>query len=367
MRALALNGEISMIGVVTGPRAELNVPIVAMSGTVIRGVSAGSRAALQRCRRSYPTYAVIDDHEIANDFNGAEIPDNYGTGTAGDTALNQLNWGLQAYWENMPVRAAAPTAPAGSDKKRLSIEKTVRWGSHVNLVLWDCRQDRTDPDSTTPTMLGAAQVSRTVSTIQNSTATWTVFGTTSPLSTYYAAIGSDGQPVLAGRANWNAYPVERERITGALRARLDQHHVHSLGCGEQCQIQPLNAVGVLRGGPEHQLLVEGQLLVEHTPGLAGQQHGGGEFEAEPAEGLQHRLLGGQCRDRQRIQVPAVPGGGDRQFGTDAQLQPEWLAVQLGDRGFPGQWQAERQGASLAGRDGEAAAHHLPAEHHGLGG
>ncbi|MFC7621471.1 alkaline phosphatase D family protein [Microlunatus sp. GCM10028923] len=185
-----------------------------------------SRAALQRCRRSYPTYSVIDDHEVANDFNGAEIPNNYGTGSAGDTALNQLNWGLQAYWENMPVRGPAPVAPTGSDKKRMSIEKSsLQWGRHLNLVLWDCRQDRTDPDTATnPTMLGAAQVSRTISTIQNSTSTWTVIGTTSPLSTYWAAIGSDGQPVPAGRANWNAYPVERERITGALRARLDQHN-----------------------------------------------------------------------------------------------------------------------------------------------
>src|SRR5690606_26329009 len=48
MLCLRLGGHISMIGVVTGPRAELNVPIVAMSGATIRGVSSGSRAALTR-------------------------------------------------------------------------------------------------------------------------------------------------------------------------------------------------------------------------------------------------------------------------------------------------------------------------------
>ncbi|HLT61308.1 MAG TPA: alkaline phosphatase D family protein [Microlunatus sp.] len=181
-----------------------------------------SRDAIQRCRRSYPTYSVIDDHEVANDFNGAEVPDKYGTGSAGDQALNEVNFGLQAYWENMPVRAAAPSAPAGSDKLRLLIEQTVRWGRNLALVIWDCRQDRTDPDSAGPTMLGSAQLSRTITTIQNSSSTWTVLGTTSPLTTYYAAIDSDGRPVPAGRANWNAYPVEREQITGALRARLDR-------------------------------------------------------------------------------------------------------------------------------------------------
>lgn len=48
MLSLGLGGHISMIGVVTGPRAELNVPVVSMQGTTIRGVSAGSRLALSR-------------------------------------------------------------------------------------------------------------------------------------------------------------------------------------------------------------------------------------------------------------------------------------------------------------------------------
>ncbi len=48
MLSLALEGRISMIGVVTGPKAEINVPIIAMSGTTIQGVSAGSRHSLQR-------------------------------------------------------------------------------------------------------------------------------------------------------------------------------------------------------------------------------------------------------------------------------------------------------------------------------
>ncbi len=48
MRAMGLGGFIGMIGVVTGPRAELNLPIVAMQETRIEGVTAGSRAALQK-------------------------------------------------------------------------------------------------------------------------------------------------------------------------------------------------------------------------------------------------------------------------------------------------------------------------------
>jgi NADPH:quinone reductase-like Zn-dependent oxidoreductase len=48
MLSLKLEGNIYMIGVVTGPKAEINVPIIAMTGTTIRGVSAGSRLALTR-------------------------------------------------------------------------------------------------------------------------------------------------------------------------------------------------------------------------------------------------------------------------------------------------------------------------------
>ena len=48
MLAAGLAARIYMIGVVTGPRTELNIPIGAMSGTRIEGVSAGSRASAQR-------------------------------------------------------------------------------------------------------------------------------------------------------------------------------------------------------------------------------------------------------------------------------------------------------------------------------
>lgn len=48
MHAMGLGGMIAMIGVVTGPKAELNVPIVSMQETRIEGITAGSRASLER-------------------------------------------------------------------------------------------------------------------------------------------------------------------------------------------------------------------------------------------------------------------------------------------------------------------------------
>jgi alcohol dehydrogenase len=48
MRALRPGGTITLIGVVTGPKAELNVPIVAMQALRLEGANAGSRLMLQR-------------------------------------------------------------------------------------------------------------------------------------------------------------------------------------------------------------------------------------------------------------------------------------------------------------------------------
>jgi len=64
MRCSSLGGMISMIGVVGGPRAELNVPIVAMQDMVIRGANAGSRMALKRMVAAMGHHGVkpvIDD------------------------------------------------------------------------------------------------------------------------------------------------------------------------------------------------------------------------------------------------------------------------------------------------------------------
>lgn len=47
MHAMAMGGFVAMVGVVAGPRAELNVPVLAMSGLRLEGVTAGSRMTLE--------------------------------------------------------------------------------------------------------------------------------------------------------------------------------------------------------------------------------------------------------------------------------------------------------------------------------
>ncbi|MZR11680.1 zinc-binding dehydrogenase [Maritimibacter sp. DP07] len=48
MRSMAPGGFIAMIGMVTGPKAEMNLPIIAMQEFKLEGATAGSRLSLQR-------------------------------------------------------------------------------------------------------------------------------------------------------------------------------------------------------------------------------------------------------------------------------------------------------------------------------
>lgn len=171
------------------------------------------RDNIQRVRRLYPMYAVPDDHEMYNDYQGANIKPRFGEGT--DWQLTCFNNGLRTYWENMPVRGPRPAAPAGEDKLRFPLHRIgLDWGANLDLALMDCRQYRTDPSAAAPTLLGSAQLAATVQWIGQSRATWTVLGAASPLSVYFAR---PGVPTTPG--NWTAYPAERRQITDALAAR----------------------------------------------------------------------------------------------------------------------------------------------------
>lgn len=171
------------------------------------------RDNIQRVRRLYPMYAVPDDHEMYNDYQGANIRPRFGEGT--DWQLTCFNNGLRTYWENMPVRGPRPAAAAGEDKLRFPLQRIgLNWGAHLDLALMDCRQHRTDPSAASPTLLGASQLAATLQWIGRSQATWTALGSASPLSVYFASAGVPTNPV-----NWTAYPGERRQITDALAAR----------------------------------------------------------------------------------------------------------------------------------------------------
>lgn len=146
---------------------------------------------LQALHKNTAMIAVWDDHELSNDawLNGAE---NHDPKTEGDFNTRKLH-ALQAYFEWMPIRPAAPN-------DRLSIYRQFNFGSLVNLMMLDTRiiarskqldyADYTntatgvfdgakfsqDLLSTNRTLLGTAQLNWLKNALATSTATWNVLG-----------------------------------------------------------------------------------------------------------------------------------------------------------------------------------------------
>ena len=58
IRAAKLGGTIAMIGMVSGPSAELNLPLVAMGSLRIQGIAVGSRAHLQQVLAACDTNGI---------------------------------------------------------------------------------------------------------------------------------------------------------------------------------------------------------------------------------------------------------------------------------------------------------------------
>ncbi|MGH8878383.1 MAG: alkaline phosphatase D family protein, partial [Stackebrandtia sp.] len=168
------------------------------------------RDNIQAARAIAGMYAVPDDHDIYNDYQGGNIKPNIGDGT--DWQLKLFNNAHKAYWENMPLRGGPPELIEGTDKTRADLARVgVRWGANLEFTLMDCRQFRTDPAADKPTLLGTGQLADVLDWIKSSTSVWTVLGSTSPLSVYFSKPG-----VPAGPASWTEFPAEREQVTSAL-------------------------------------------------------------------------------------------------------------------------------------------------------
>jgi len=95
-----------------------------------------SDPALQAAHAACPWAVTWDDHEVQNDYAGAQ-----GKGSQGDPvaflALRSAAW--QAFYENMPLRAASLLAP---DFGALQVYRRLRWGRLAQVHLLDTRQHR---------------------------------------------------------------------------------------------------------------------------------------------------------------------------------------------------------------------------------
>lgn len=160
-----------------------------------------ARPDLQDFHRSYPMYGVPDDHELWNDIYG---------GTIARSRFERFNAALQAYWENMPMRARPQGTlvdgrPSTATKGSLEIHRSVRWGKNLNLVLVDVRQHRRIDNTT---MLGDDQLGEVLEWLRSDTATW-------------SAVASGGPMAVFGERNieWCQYDADREAVTAVLAER----------------------------------------------------------------------------------------------------------------------------------------------------
>lgn len=175
-------------------------------------------------------YAIYDDHEVRNDWDGRarlDEPERYAAA-------------LQVWDEFFPERAAT-----GEVRYR-----RWRWGTHLECFLLDCRRFRSANnavDDATKTMLGAAQLR------------WLIDGVTSSDATFKLILTSVPLDFGTGDDHWASFRTERDALfaaligtPGVLFVSGDQHyfaaHRHAFGIRE-VQIGPL-ARGLGTPGPD---------------------------------------------------------------------------------------------------------------------
>jgi alkaline phosphatase D len=192
-----------------------------------RHVESRSWSKLQPWLHTTSVRAMLDDHEVRNDWDAGSY--------ALDTARHDA--ALQAWDEWFPRRGAA-----GVRYQRW------RWGAHVECFLLDTRSFRSasaDPDGANKTMLGAAQLAWLLDGVAASRAAFKLVFTTVPLD-----YGN-------GVDHWAGYTVERDlildafadaAIPGVVFLSADQHwfatQTHRNGARE-FQVGPLSRAPLL--------------------------------------------------------------------------------------------------------------------------
>ncbi len=171
---------------------------------------------LRRLHQQFPMIAQWDDHEHANDCwkDGAE---NHDPATEGDWQ-QRVEASVQAYYEWMPIRKFDP-----SD---FNIYRSFSFGNLLDLFVTESRIvgrdepiaakgntgtiDENELYDPSRTMLGQDQFNWLVTGLTNSSATWKIISTSVMMSQIFL------HDQYGNMDSWDGYPVERERIYGAV-------------------------------------------------------------------------------------------------------------------------------------------------------
>lgn len=170
---------------------------------------------LQAAHATAPWLVVFDDHELDNNW-AAEVPEEPQPDFRARRAA-----AMQAYYENMPLRASA--RPQGA---AMRLYRRVQWGALATFHLLDTRQYRTDqacgdaydadcPELNSPgrTLTGPDQERWLLEGLRDSRARWDILGQ----QVFFAPLDVVAGPRRGVNADaWDGYRADRDRITAGL-------------------------------------------------------------------------------------------------------------------------------------------------------
>ncbi|ADG11089.1 alkaline phosphatase [Caulobacter segnis] len=175
-------------------------------------------ADLQAAHAAAPWFAVWDDHETDNNWVGDHDQD----GTDPKLFNLRRQAAVQAYYENMPLRASS--FPAGTS---LQIYRRAAYGQLLNLNLLDTRQFRSAQpcdgkypaacpglDEPRAEVIGAAQEKWLMDGLMGSKATWNV------IAQQVMMMDLDRDPAQGVQVNpdsWAGYRIPRGRLLSRIR------------------------------------------------------------------------------------------------------------------------------------------------------
>ncbi|MGH4011006.1 MAG: alkaline phosphatase D family protein, partial [Pseudonocardiaceae bacterium] len=175
---------------------------------------------LQAAHAVAPWLTVFDDHEVDNNW-ADEVPEKPEENPQPKLPSRRAA-ALQAYYENMPLRASA--LPRGVD---MQLYRRVQWGALTTFHMLDTRQYRDDqpcgdkfisdcPQRTDParSIIGAEQERWLLDGFQQSRARWDVLGQ----QVFFSQLDLTPGPARGFNVDtWDGYVGNRDRIVAGLR------------------------------------------------------------------------------------------------------------------------------------------------------
>lgn len=163
--------------------------------------------ALRAAHAAAPWVVVLDDHEVRNNWNST---------TPAATTRAQA---MQAWYENMPVRAAQK--PSGS---AMTLFRRLEWGSLARFHMLDTRQYRSPQSAaacndTTRRMISAGQEQWLLDGLATHPSTWDFLGQ----QIFFASLDLDGTAACNtgnyADDTWDGYRPQRDRIAAGWVSR----------------------------------------------------------------------------------------------------------------------------------------------------